>query len=320
MMSRNRATLAVLALLTSAAVALAGDNGTNTQVRDGKVNVVGPPAPTSYTQYGVVYGNGSSSLQVTTTGDSTNKFLQSGAGSGAPSFVQPAFSNISGALALSQYFACGASQAVRRNAGDSAQECYTPTTGTVTSVGLTMPAEFSVGSSPVTSSGTIAVTKANQSANTLFAGPTSGGAAAPTFRTQVFADLPVIKSVVGFGTGMDVTAGQTVYIWPALTDTTEDRVKAPMIRAQTFNDVACFSSAAPGATKHFVITIGTGACASGLTYTSKATCDISGTGQTCTGSGSTAVTAGECVVARLVTDSGAATAAVQCTMLATIYG
>jgi hypothetical protein len=49
----------------------------------------------------------------------------------------------------------------------------------VTSVGLTMPAEFSVAGSPVTSSGTLAVSKANQSAGQFYAGPVSGAAAAP---------------------------------------------------------------------------------------------------------------------------------------------
>jgi hypothetical protein len=62
--------------------------------------------------------------------------------------------------------------------------------GTVTSVGLTMPAEFSVSGSPVTGSGTLAVTKANENANLVYAGPSSGGAAQPTFRSLVSADLP----------------------------------------------------------------------------------------------------------------------------------
>jgi hypothetical protein len=62
--------------------------------------------------------------------------------------------------------------------------------GTVTSVALTVPAEFSVSGSPVTTSGTLAVTKANQSANQVFAGPTSGGAAAPAFRALVSGDIP----------------------------------------------------------------------------------------------------------------------------------
>lgn len=64
--------------------------------------------------------------------------------------------------------------------------------GTVSSVALTAPTEFSVAGSPVTSTGTLAITKANQSANTIYAGPASGAAAAPSFRTAVAADLPVM--------------------------------------------------------------------------------------------------------------------------------
>lgn len=61
--------------------------------------------------------------------------------------------------------------------------------GSVISVGLTMPAEFAVGGSPVTSNGTLAVTKATQTANTFWRGPTSGSAAAPTFGALVPADV-----------------------------------------------------------------------------------------------------------------------------------
>jgi len=68
--------------------------------------------------------------------------------------------------------------------------------GTVTSVALTVPAEFSVSGSPVTTSGTLAVTKANESANLVWAGPTSGGAAQPTFRALVAADIPAGVGVV----------------------------------------------------------------------------------------------------------------------------
>lgn len=61
--------------------------------------------------------------------------------------------------------------------------------GSVSSVALSMPSEFSVSGSPVTTSGTFTVSKATQSANAVFAGPTSGGAAAPTFRAVVEADI-----------------------------------------------------------------------------------------------------------------------------------
>lgn len=65
-------------------------------------------------------------------------------------------------------------------------------TGTVTSVGMTVPNILSVSGSPVTGSGTLAVSLATQSANAVFAGPGSGSAAAPTFRSLVSADLPDI--------------------------------------------------------------------------------------------------------------------------------
>ncbi|MGJ5136856.1 beta strand repeat-containing protein [Bradyrhizobium oligotrophicum] len=63
-------------------------------------------------------------------------------------------------------------------------------TGTVTSVGLSMPGIFSVTGSPVTSNGTLTASLANQSANLVWAGPSTGVSAAPTFRSLVGADLP----------------------------------------------------------------------------------------------------------------------------------
>jgi hypothetical protein len=68
--------------------------------------------------------------------------------------------------------------------------------GSVTSVGLSMPAEFSVAGTPVSVAGTLAVTKATQTANTVYAGPTSGGAAQPTFRALVAADISAISGTV----------------------------------------------------------------------------------------------------------------------------
>jgi len=60
--------------------------------------------------------------------------------------------------------------------------------GVVTSVGLSAPAQFVVTGSPVTSSGTLALAWNTQTANTVMAGPASGGAAVPTFRALVTAD------------------------------------------------------------------------------------------------------------------------------------
>jgi len=63
-------------------------------------------------------------------------------------------------------------------------------TGTVTSVALTLPNIFSVTGSPITESGTLAASLATQTANRVWAGPTTGSAAAPTFRALVAADIP----------------------------------------------------------------------------------------------------------------------------------
>lgn len=58
--------------------------------------------------------------------------------------------------------------------------------GTVTSVGLSLPSIFTVSNSPITTSGTLTATLANQTANTVFA--SSGGA--PTFRSLEVGDIP----------------------------------------------------------------------------------------------------------------------------------
>jgi len=73
-------------------------------------------------------------------------------------------------------------------------------TGSVTSVGLSLPAEFTVTGSPVTTSGTLTAAKATQSANQVYAGPSSGGSAAPAFRALAAADLPAASSISVNGT------------------------------------------------------------------------------------------------------------------------
>jgi hypothetical protein len=62
--------------------------------------------------------------------------------------------------------------------------------GTVTSVALSLPSIFTVSGSPVTTSGTLTGTFNTQNANLVFAGPSSGVAATPTFRSLVSADIP----------------------------------------------------------------------------------------------------------------------------------
>jgi hypothetical protein len=83
-------------------------------------------------------------------------------------------------------------------------EVVSPGGGTVTSVALVVPTEFSVSGSPIIGAGTFTVTKTNQNANAVAAGPASGGAAPWAFRPLVTADLPA-----GVGTVTSVAVSLT---------------------------------------------------------------------------------------------------------------
>lgn len=76
-------------------------------------------------------------------------------------------------------------------------------TGTVTSVGLSLPAIFTVSGSPVTTTGTLTAVLASQTANYFFAAP-DGLAGAPTFRAIVAADVPTLNQNTT-GTASNVT-------------------------------------------------------------------------------------------------------------------
>ena len=77
--------------------------------------------------------------------------------------------------------------------------------GSVLSVGLTLPAEFTVTGSPVTTSGTLAATWANEAANKVLAGPATGAPATPSFRSLVAADFPA-------GVGTVTSVGLTLAV------------------------------------------------------------------------------------------------------------
>jgi len=66
--------------------------------------------------------------------------------------------------------------------------------GTISSIGFSAPSIFSVTGSPLTADGTITMNLASQSANRVFAGPSSGVDAAPTFRALNPADIPSLDA------------------------------------------------------------------------------------------------------------------------------
>jgi trimeric autotransporter adhesin len=65
-------------------------------------------------------------------------------------------------------------------------------TGTVTSVALSLPALFTVTGSPITTNGTLGATFASQGANLFLASP-NGSAGAPTMRAIAVADVPTLN-------------------------------------------------------------------------------------------------------------------------------
>lgn len=82
----------------------------------------------------------------------------------------------------------------------------------VTSVGLALPASlFSVSGSPVTTTGTLTGSLINQAQNSVFAGPSSGGAGIPGFRALVSTDLPTVQPAQG-GTGQTSLTAHAVLL------------------------------------------------------------------------------------------------------------
>lgn len=85
----------------------------------------------------------------------------------------------------------GAGYVLTYNGTSAAWAASASGSGTVTSVGLSVPGLlYSISGSPVTASGTITETLLTQTANTVLAGPATGSAAAPTFRNLAVADMP----------------------------------------------------------------------------------------------------------------------------------
>lgn len=127
-----------------------------------------------------------------------NGIYESSAGSWTRSSDANVFSELVGAVTfvsegsanLSKTFLCNSPAGGTISVDPIIWVIFSSNQGTVTSVGLSMPTGFAVSSSPVTSSGTLTVAYSSQTANRIFAGPTGGGAATPTFRDLVAADIP----------------------------------------------------------------------------------------------------------------------------------
>jgi len=109
--------------------------------------------------------------------------------------------------------------------------------GTVTSVGLSLPALFTVTGSPVTTSGTLTATLAAQSANLVLAGPATGTAAAPAFRSLVADDIPTIPAGKVSGLGTLATQSGTFSGTSSGTNTGDQDLSGLMVKANNLSDL-----------------------------------------------------------------------------------
>ncbi len=176
--------------------------------------------PTSVAATGTVAG---SNLSGTNTGDQTITLTSDVTGTGTGSFATTIGTNVVTYAKMQQV---AASKLLGNFTGSLANASeislgtglsfvgstltYTPaTSGTVTSVGLSLPSIFSVTNSPLTSSGTLTGTFNTQSANLIFAGPATGVAATPSFRALTPADIPIATSLlvggISVGSGLTIT-------------------------------------------------------------------------------------------------------------------
>lgn len=134
----------------------------------------------------VVANNSVSGLTMTISSPNTTPTINL---SGVPNI---AASNVTSGIFSTARLGSGSPSAANFLRGDGTWTATGVGTGTVTSVAASVPAEFLLAGSPITTSGTLAITKNTQTANTVWVGPTSGGAAQPTFRVLVAADIPAI--------------------------------------------------------------------------------------------------------------------------------
>ena len=116
--------------------------------------------------------------------------------------------------------------------------------GTVSSVAMSVPSEFSISGSPITSSGTLSLTKATQAANTVWAGPESGADAQPAFRALVAADISslnyamftAVRGLIAnpdatlFSNSLGTTAAAAIGTW---SNSTPNATEAPSIKMLT---------------------------------------------------------------------------------------
>lgn len=145
---------------------------------------------------GAITANLASALAVTSlslSGLTTNGILYAGVGGAITSTASPTNGQFlvgsTGAAPQLATLTAGTGVSIT-NGAHSITVTNTGVTSVALADGSTAPI-YTVSGSPVTTTGTLTLTLSTQTAGTVFAGPVSGGAAQPTFRTLSYSDLPL---------------------------------------------------------------------------------------------------------------------------------
>ncbi|HDP73685.1 MAG TPA: hypothetical protein ENN46_01875, partial [Candidatus Woesearchaeota archaeon] len=156
---------------------------------------------------GIRLGTGAAGGNITAAGEWQGDTIAVTYGGTGATTAEGARTSLSAAAAGT----CPAGQAIM-NATVTGVQCVAVGTGdgSVTSVGLSMPAQFSISGSPVTDAGTLTASWNDQSANAILAGPAAGGDAAPTFRALVDADIPATLTGKTYN-GLTVSTGTNTF-------------------------------------------------------------------------------------------------------------
>jgi phage-related tail fiber protein len=127
-------------------------------------------------------------------------------------------------------------------------------TATVSSVALSLPSMFTVTGSPVTTSGTLTATLANQAINTVLAGPSTGSSAAPAFRTLGLAENDINDVTITSATsGQALTYNGSRWVNTTLTGNKILQVVSAAIAVSSSNSQVPYDNTTPLSTEGFLM-------------------------------------------------------------------